>query len=124
MFSRRRVAALVLTALAAVTVGYRLDGAQAATPQPQGPRAAAQSAATKTVGGYWMLGADGLRVRLIAPGWERGVRRLDEAFGVLEGFPVQREPGFDERRVGRDACAVVANEGHQRAVGGQRLAGR
>jgi hypothetical protein len=52
VFSRRRVVAFVLTAVAAVSIGYRLDGAQAASP-------AAQSTPTKSVGGYWMLSADG-----------------------------------------------------------------
>jgi hypothetical protein len=77
VFSRRRVAALVLTAVVAVTVGYRLDGAQAA--EPQAPRAAAQSTVTKTVGGYWMLSADG---RVFAFG---SAAKLGESVGAVPG---------------------------------------
>ena len=53
MFSRRRACALVLSAVAAVTVGTRFDlAAQAAD-------ASAQPSSAKSVTGYWMLGADG-----------------------------------------------------------------
>ena len=57
MFSRRRVAALVLTVFAAVTVGIRLDGALAAG--PGAGTVTAQSTPMKLVAGYWMLSSDG-----------------------------------------------------------------
>ena len=65
MFSRRRVVALILTAVAAATVGYGLDGAHAAIPAADpAPAPTFTSASAKVVGGYWMLSADMLaRIR-------------------------------------------------------------